>query len=114
MKPYLESAPLQSLLTTALAAQLPVGAICHGVVLAARSLAADGRSVLFGKKTTALTRPMELTAWALTRAWLGDNYRTYPTTVEEEMSAALAGRRASLCGRVRCNGFSWRRQAVTV
>jgi len=90
MKPYLESALLQSLVTTAFATQLPVGAICHGVVLAARSRAADGRSVLFGRKTTALTRPMELTAWALTRAWLGDYYRTYPTTVEEEVSAALA------------------------
>ncbi|MGB7740282.1 MAG: type 1 glutamine amidotransferase domain-containing protein, partial [Steroidobacteraceae bacterium] len=76
MKPYLESTQLQSLVVAAFAAQIPVGAICHGVVLAARSRNADGRSVLYGRKTTALTKPMELTAWSLTRAWLGDYYRT--------------------------------------
>ncbi|MCU0973688.1 MAG: type 1 glutamine amidotransferase domain-containing protein [Burkholderiales bacterium] len=89
MKPYLESTDLQSLVAAAFAARLPVGAICHGVVLAARSRAADGRSVLYGRKTTALTKPMELTAWYLTCAWLGSYYRTYPTTVEDEVTAAL-------------------------
>jgi protease I len=90
MKPYLESTQLQSLVAAAFAAQKPVGAICHGVVLAARSRATGNRSVLFGLKTTALTRQMELTAWLLTRAWLGSYYRTYPTTVEDEVTAALA------------------------
>jgi protease I len=33
---------------------------------------------------------MELTAWSLTCAWLGDYYRTYPTTVEDEVTQALA------------------------
>jgi protease I len=92
MKPYLESTHLQSLVTAAFAARLPVGAICHGVVLAARSRDAGGRSVLYGRKSTALTKPMELTAWLLTRAWLGNYYRTYPTTVEDEVTAALAER----------------------
>jgi len=90
MKPYLESAVLQSLVVATFEAHLPVAAICHGVVLAARSRDADGRSVLNGRKTTALTKPMELTAWSLTCAWLGDYYRTYPTTVEDEVVAALA------------------------
>jgi protease I len=90
MRPYLESPVLQSLVASAFAARLPVGAICHGVVLAARSRAADGRSVLSGRKTTALTKLMELTAWSLTCAWLGSYYRTYPTTVEDEVTAALA------------------------
>ncbi len=90
MKPYLESTQLQSLVTAAFAARVPVGAICHGVVLAARSRAAGNFSVLYGLKTTALTRRMELTAWMLTRAWLGSYYRTYPTTVEDEVTAALA------------------------
>ena len=35
MKSYLESSVLQSLVAAAFAARLPVGAICHGVVLAA-------------------------------------------------------------------------------
>ena len=90
MQPYLESTCLQSLVAAAFAAGIPVGAICHGVVLAARSRDADGRSVLYGRKTTALTKLMELTAWSLTRAWLGDYYRTYPTTVEDEVTASLA------------------------
>jgi protease I len=90
MKPYLESMQLQSLVAAAFAAQKPVGAICHGVVLAARSRVAGNCSVLFGLKTTALTRQMEITAWLLTRASLGSYYRTYPTTVEDEVTAALA------------------------
>jgi len=90
IKPYLESSALQSLVAAAFAARLPVGAICHGVVLAARSRGAGGRSVLYGRKTTALTKPMELTAWTLTCAWLGSYYRTYPVTVEDEVTAALA------------------------
>jgi protease I len=89
MKPYLESTVLQTLVAAAFAAGMPVGAICHGVVLAARSRGPDGRSVLHGRKTTALTKPMELTAWSMTCAWLGNYYRTYPTTVEDEVTAAL-------------------------
>jgi hypothetical protein len=68
----------------------PVGAICHGVLLAARSSFRPGKSVLYGKKTTALTKQMELIAWRLTRLYLGDYYRTYPTTVEDEVRSALA------------------------
>jgi hypothetical protein len=75
-----------------------VGAICHGVVLAARSRAANGGSVLLGRRTTALTRQMELTAWALTALWLGSYYRTYPTPVQDEVSAALASRTDFITG----------------
>jgi len=90
MKQYLESTQLQTLVAAVFALGKPVGAICHGVVLAARSRSADGRSVLHGRKTTALTRKMELTAWMLTRWWLGSYYRTYPTPVQDEVTAALA------------------------
>jgi putative intracellular protease/amidase len=90
MRPYLESAVLQSLVAAAFEAGKPVGAICHGVVLAARSRRRDGRSVLHGRRTTALRRQMELTAWALTGLWLGRYYRTYPTPVQDEVTAALA------------------------
>jgi hypothetical protein len=51
---------------------------------------AHGRSVLHGRRTTALPRSMEMTAWHLTRAWLGDYYRTYPATVQDEVNATLA------------------------
>jgi protease I len=90
MRPYLESALLQRTVSDFFARGRPVGAICHGVVLAARSVAASGKSVLHGRRTTALLRSQELLAWSLTRFYLGDYYRTYPTTVEDEVTAALA------------------------
>jgi protease I len=90
MRPYLESPVLQRLVSAAFADGRPVGAICHGVLLAARARGADGRSVLHGRATTALTRRQELLAWRLTRRRLGDYYRTYPVTVQEEVTAALA------------------------
>lgn len=90
VREYLESTRLQALVVRAFAADRPVGAICHGVVLAARARLADGRSVLHGRRTTALTRSMELSAWAMTVLWLGDYYRTYPLTVQAEVRAALA------------------------
>jgi protease I len=90
MREYLESDRLQSVVAQFFARHQPAGAICHGVLLAARSRRSDGRSVLYGKKTTALTKFMELTAWALTWLYLGGYYRTYPTTVEDEVRAALA------------------------
>ena len=92
MRPYLESKLLQRIVSDFFARGRPVGAICHGVVLAARSIAASGKSVLDGRKTTALLRTQELLAWNLTRLYLRDYYRTYPTTVEDEVTAALARR----------------------
>lgn len=98
MRPYLESDVLQALVVAAFDRSLPVAAICHGVVLAARSRRSDGRSVLHGRRTTALTNRMELTAWALTGLWLGRYYRTYPVTVQDEVTAALASPTDFVCG----------------
>jgi protease I len=89
MRPYLESIALQALVGAMFHQNKPVSTICHGVLLAARSRATDGHSVLFGRKTTALTKQMELTAWALTGLWLGSYYHTYPITVQDEVSAVL-------------------------
>ena len=80
MREYLESARLQKLVADFFEAEKPVAAICHGVLLAARSRAASGRSVLFGRKTTALTWRQERTASALAhvcRFWDRNYYRTY-------------------------------------
>lgn len=91
MRTYLESPELHKLTSAFFAKNKPVGAICHGVVLAARAKRKDGKSVLYGRKTTALLRKQEMAAFNLTRVWLGTYYRTYPdTTVEEEVTAALA------------------------
>lgn len=91
MKVYLEAQEVQRLVGRAVAAELPVGAICHGVIVMARSRHPDsGRSVLHGRTTTALLQQQEMAAWWLTRAWLGDYYRTYPESVQAEVTQALA------------------------
>lgn len=88
MRPYLEDAVLQARAVEFFRAEKCVAAICHGTLLAARSK--DGaRSVLWGRRTTGLTRRQELTAWWLTRATLGDYYRTYEVPMADELVSAL-------------------------
>ena len=93
MREYLESPLLQSAVSAFFERDLPVAAICHGTVLAARSHVSQGdnagRSVLYGRRTTGLTRQLEMLAWRLTRHRLGDYYRTYAQTVQDEVAAAL-------------------------
>ena len=93
MREYLESPLLQAAVAAFFERDRPVAAICHGTVLAARSRVtregAGDRSVLYGRRTTGLTRQLEMLAWRLTRHRLGDYYRTYPQTVQAEVAAAL-------------------------
>jgi protease I len=102
MREYLESPLLQSAVAAFFERDLPVAAICHGTVLAARSRmtrgGGAGRSVLYGRRTTGLTRQLEMLAWRLTRHRLGDYYRTYPQTVQDEVAAALRSPRDFLVG----------------
>jgi putative intracellular protease/amidase len=81
MRSYIDSDTLHRLVVDAFARKMVVGAICHGVLLAARSVdPATGHSVLYGRRTTALTWALERTAWRLsriTRFWDPDYYRTY-------------------------------------
>ncbi len=81
MRGYLESPRLQELCVEAFAREIPVAAICHGALLVARSVdPGTGRSVLYGRTTTALTWQLERTAWRLTRVtrfWDPTYYRTY-------------------------------------
>lgn len=91
MIPYLESKTLQDFIQRFFASGKPVGAICHGVIPIARARDPEtGLSVLHGRKTTALLRQQELLAWRLTRRKNGDYYRTYPTPVQDEVTAVLA------------------------
>ena len=72
----------------------PVGAICHGVLVLARTTeGATGRSVIAGRSTTCLPKYMERTAFWLTAWKLGRYYRTYPAYVEDEVRDALSGSR---------------------
>lgn len=98
MREYLESPCLQSIVQAFFQTNKPVGAICHGVLLAARSRLPSGKSVLYGRKTTALLAAQELSAWALTKVWMRDYYRTYPQTVESEVKSFLASKRDFIKG----------------
>jgi protease I len=90
MKPYLESPQLQRCVCHHMNADRPLGAICHGVLVLARSIDPDtGRSVLDGRRSTALTRMMEMSSWMLTTGWMGNHYRTYPEPVQDEVERAL-------------------------
>ncbi len=103
MRAYLESPVVQQLVVEFFATDTPVGAVCHGVLAAARSIdPSTGRSVLHGRRTTALTWSLERTAWRigrLVRFWDPDYYRTYleergqPAgymAVQQEVTRALA------------------------
>jgi putative intracellular protease/amidase len=102
MRQYLESETLQRVVVDFFASSKPVAAICHGVLLAARSKPASGRSVLYGRRTTALTWQQEKTASLLAhvcRFWDRDYYRTYVDepgqtqgfmSVQQEVTRALA------------------------
>jgi len=103
MRQYLESPVLQDVVVQTFARGTPVAAICHGVLLAARSRLADcGRSVLYGRKTTALTWSLERRAATVARVgrfWDPHYYRTYTEepdqppgymSVQAEVTRALA------------------------
>lgn len=104
MRAYLEDPRVQGFVAACFDADLPVGAICHGVVLAARATSArSGRSVLHGRRTTALTWALERKAFDTSRFagrfWDPGYYRTYREqpgepaghrSVQAEVTRALA------------------------
>jgi putative intracellular protease/amidase len=103
MRDYLESEILQRHVAGFFDADKPVAAICHGVLLAARSQSKrTGRSVLHGYQTTALTWALENSAWSvarITRFWDPNYYRTYLEqngqpkgfmSVQQEVTRSLA------------------------
>jgi putative intracellular protease/amidase len=104
MRRYLEDPILQRFVGAFFDSGKPVAAICHGVVLAARSPSArTGRSALWGRRTTALTWRLERAAFStmrlIGRVWDPGYYRTYAErsgepagfrSVEAEVTRALA------------------------
>jgi len=90
MRQYLGSETLRGTVAEYWAHGRPVGAICHGVLVLARTRdPTTGRSLLYGRRTTCLPKYMERSAF-LTTAWrLGRYYRTYPAYVEDEVRSAL-------------------------
>jgi putative intracellular protease/amidase len=86
MRQYLGSVELQAKVADFWALERPVGAICHGVLVLARS------GVLTRSRTTCLPKPMERGAFLLTAWRRGRYYRTYPAYVQDEVVAALDDR----------------------
>lgn len=122
MRSYIDSDTLHRLVVDAFARGMIVGAICHGVLLAARSVdPATGHSVLYGRRTTSLTWAMERLAWRLTRRTRfrdPDYYRTYTEqpgqpggymSVQAEVTRALKDP-ADFCDVVRGEPH-WRRKS---
>lgn len=94
MRAYLEDKTLQAFVVDFFESadskgqHKPIAAVCHGVLLAARSISPrTGRSVLYGRRTTALTWKLENSAWMLTRFlarfWDPLYYRTYAESAGE-------------------------------
>lgn len=90
MRQYLGSTQLQAWIARFWQTGRPVAAICHGVLVLARSTDEAGRSVLHAKRTTCLPKYMERSAYWLTFWKLGRYYRTYPSYVEDEVRGVLA------------------------
>jgi putative intracellular protease/amidase len=90
MRQYLGSRVLAGQVARFWALNRPVGAICHGVLVLARTEdPATGRSVLADRRTTCLPKYMERSGYLATAWRLGRYYRTYPAYVEDEVRAAL-------------------------
>ncbi len=90
MRQYLGSPVLRAKVVAFWKLDRPVGAICHGVLVLARTHDPDtGATLLANKRTTCLTKHMERSAFFLTAWRLGRYYRTYPAYVEDEVRAAL-------------------------
>jgi putative intracellular protease/amidase len=90
MRQYLGSSQLQAKVGAFWALDRPVGAICHGVLVLARTVDPQTRrSVIAAKRTTCLPKYMEQLAFFSTAWRRGRYYRTYPAYVEDEVRAAL-------------------------
>ncbi len=91
MRPYLESAVLRSKVLPFWQQGKLVGAICHGVLVLARTIDPQtGCSILYGRKVTAIPRSLDRGADFLVSRLLRRGYLMYPLCVAEEVRACLA------------------------
>lgn len=90
MKQFLESKVLQGKVACFFQQGKGVGAICHGVLVLARTVdPATGKSVLYDYRTTSLTKLLEMIGYASTFWLLGRRFRTYDTYVADEVKGVL-------------------------
>ena len=99
MKQYLENKVLQQKVFQFFKLNKPVGSICHGAVVLARTIDPDTqKSVIYNYKLTGLIKRLEKLAYYFTAWKLGKYYRTYPLYVEDEVKNALSNKNNFLQG----------------
>lgn len=93
MRPYLENVVLQQKAAEMKGRGKVIGAMCHGVLVPARAVnTVTGRSVLDGYTVTTLTKPLEVSAFALTFFRVGRRFRTYSVYTEDQVREAVGDR----------------------
>ena len=93
VKQYLESKVLQEKVVQFFKQNKVVGSICHGAVVLARSIDPEtGKSIVYKKRMTALTKILERTGYWLTSWKWGRLYRTYPEYTQDEVCRNLSNR----------------------
>jgi len=91
MRQYLESKELQQKVAEFFRLNKPVGSICHGAVVLARTIdPVTKKSVVYDYKLTGLIKSLERIAYYITFWKLGKYYRTYPAYVEDEVKSMLS------------------------
>jgi protease I len=91
MREYLESSLLQKIVLDFKQKNKKIAAICHGVIVLARTKDENNKSIIADYKVTSLLKKQELLAYKLTKFYLDDYYLTYPETVEDEVKRNLNG-----------------------
>ncbi len=100
MRQYLESKTLQEKVLRFFKLNKLIGAICHGPLVLARTINPEtGKSILYGKKVTALPKILERIAYYLTFWKLGRYYRTYPEYVQDEITRVLKSKKDFITGK---------------
>ena len=95
MRQYLEGTALRDKVAEFWSLERPVSAICHGVLVLARTCdsrtldSPTPRSVIADRRTTCLPKYLERIGYYLTAWRLGSYYRTYPEYVEDEVKQSL-------------------------
>jgi putative intracellular protease/amidase len=93
MRPYLESAVLRSKVLQFWQRGKLIGAICHGLLVLARTIDPDtGHSVLYGHKLTALPKSLDRAGHLLFSRLLGRGYLMYSSCVADEVRSCLQNR----------------------
>lgn len=102
IKSMLESPILQEKIVSCFKLNKLIAAFCTGVLAVARSVDPEtGKSVLYHKKTTAVTKFMEMSGWYLTRSFWGNYFKIYDTSAQLEIENLLASPAQFLTGGAR-------------